>query len=146
MGFHTKIILAFAVLIAVALAVLFLWPDPEAAELENLVVRLAEMAKKGDVDGCMRHVHPDYNSRGETYEDVDARARQYLSQTVYRGFEMDDLGVEVFGEKARARFVLTVWPEFAGRKFPRTASVTLEFTRSGGGWKIIGYSVSERRR
>jgi hypothetical protein len=146
-NFTTKIIIAAAVLIALALGVIFLWPGGEGRELKDVVLQLAEKARKGDVEGCLQFVAADFDYKGETYEDVARQIRRYVSDPACRSLEVDDLEAVMHGgEDGRATFTVRVGAEFAGRSFTRSANVSLEFRKTDEIWKIIGYEVESEDR
>lgn len=145
MNFHMKIIAAVGALIAVALGVLFLWPDPEAAELGDVVRRIYAAIRSGDADRCMSFVHEGFNSNGETFETLRDRAASYLRNENVRNAEFGDPDVEVFGVDGRARFTAAVQFDLQGNGFRRNYDVVLEFHKFDGAWKIVGYEVEGDR-
>ena len=142
MSFNTKMILGMGAFVVVALGLLFLWPNPDAAELEDLVREFAEMAGRGDVDGCMAYVYENYDANGEDYEAVERKAKRYIGNPQFRKFALSDIGAEVSGDDGRVQFTVTFQMEFQGSSIDHPVDVLLSFRRLDGKWKIISYDVT----
>lgn len=145
MRFASKIIAGAGILVAVGIAVFLLSGSGETAELERVLRELEQCVRKGDVEATLRHVDPAYDHGGETYADVDARARRVLDREEFRGMTFEEIEIDVEGEAGSAKFTAVAEGEFAGRWVREPARVALMFRKTAGGWKITGYEVKSLR-
>ena len=142
MNFSKKTLTVTVVILAAVVSFFLFWSRPGTGELESLARRLFEMAKAGDVEGCLAHVDPNYDYGGEDYARIEGRASNYINSPGAREYELKDLEAELLSdEEGRAHYTIMI--PAMGRKLPQR--LILIFRKIGDRWMVTGYEIPERR-
>jgi len=137
MNFYTKIISGFALLIVVALTVIFLFRTTDEKAIEQLLEKGLKAAEAGDAEGVVALVSPDYKNGDETRDSIVRKIRQAVSQRISPA-RMDGAAIQVSGEDAEASVKVIIGALQLRREF----GLRLKLKKENGEWKVT--SADER--
>ncbi len=138
MSFPAKVTFGFAVVLAGAFALIFLWPGEDTQEIEALLRELEAAVKRGDAEACLAHVYPNYDHDGMSLKDVTHLARRHIAGGKLKIFSVEDLKVQVDG--------MSAWAYFTFRPpLRRGYHMKLFFRRTGKKWWVTGFDGSDRQ-
>lgn len=141
-----KLAAAMGLVVALAIAALFVFRSAEEDAVEALLRDVVAYAQRGDAEACIATVAPDYAFNGETYEGVCALARTYVTPGRWKAIEIDKVGAVVEGDAAKATLDLWITPRDSEPPF-RTFLLRIHFhlkKAERDAWKICGYRLEER--
>ncbi len=139
MNFYTKVVGGFVLLIAAALAAIFLFRTSDEKAIEQLLEKGLRAAEAGDAEGVIALVSPDYKNADETRESLIRKIRQALSQRLSPA-RMEGAAVQVSGEDAEANVKVIVGALQLRREF----GLRLKLKKQGGEWKVTTADQAER--
>jgi len=137
MNFYTKVIGGFALLIVVALTVIFLFRTTDEKAIEQLLEKGLKAAEAGDAEGVVALVSPDYKNGDETRDSIVRKIRQAVSQRISPA-RMDGAAIQVSGEDAEASVKVIIGALQLRREF----GLRLKLKKENGEWKVT--SADER--
>ncbi len=139
MSFHVKVVLAVAVLVAAALALIFLLRSSDEEAIEKLLQDGAEAASRQDADAVISILSKNFKSKEGDYAWAVERVRGVLRQPVGQ-LTVSPGGITVEGDEASARVGLKA--SAGPREIGRT-SFEFTFRKENGAWKV--FSAEELR-
>jgi hypothetical protein len=139
MNFYTKAIGGFVLLIAVALAAIFLFRTSDEKAIELLLERGLRSAEAGDAEGIIALVSPNYRNADETRDSIVRKIRQAVSQRLSPA-RMDGAAIQVSGEDAEASVKIVIGALQLRREF----GLRLRLKKESGEWKVTSADPSER--
>lgn len=131
MSFQLKAILAFVVIILLALAAMFLFRSSDEKEIEKLLLKGVEAAEAGDTEGVIALISKDYKNGDETRESVVRKIRQAVNQRITPA-KLDGTVIQVSGDAADATCKVIV----GALQLKRSFALHLKFKREGNTWKV----------
>jgi hypothetical protein len=104
MSFYAKVLLGAGLLLAIALAGVYLLRDSEEEVIEKMLQGGAAAASRGDAESIVALVSKSYRTERENYEEATARIRREIKR--FGGGQLELLGaaVTIEGETAEASF------------------------------------------
>jgi len=137
MNFYTKVIGGFALLIVVALTVIFLFRTTDEKAIEQLLEKGLKAAEAGDAEGVASLLSPDYKNGDETRDSIVRKIGQAVSQRISPA-RMDGAAIQVSGEEAEASVKIII----GALQLRREIGLHLKLKKQNGEWKVT--SADER--
>jgi hypothetical protein len=139
MNFYTKVVGGFVLLIAAALAAIFLFHTSDEKAIERLLEKGLKAAEAGDAEGVIALISPDYKNADETRESVVRKIRQAVSQRLSPA-RMEGAAIQVSGEDAEANIKVIIGALQLRREF----GLRLKLRKEGSEWKVTSADPAER--
>lgn len=137
MNFYTKVIGGFVLLLAVALAFIFLFRTTDEKAIEELLTKGLAAAEAGDAEGVIALISPNYRNGEETRDSVIRRIRQAVNQRISPA-KLEGAAIQVSGDEAEASAKVVVGALQLRREF----GLRLKLRKENGEWKVT--SADER--
>jgi len=137
MNFYTKVIGGFALLIVVALTVIFLFRTTDEKAIEQLLEKGLKAAEAGDAEGVASLLSPDYKNGDETRDSIVRKIGQAVSQRISPA-RMDGAAIQVSGEEAEASVKIII----GALQLRLEIGLHLKLKKQNGEWKVT--SADER--
>lgn len=131
MSFQLKAVLAFVVVILLALAAMFLFRSSDEKAIEQLLKKGVEAAEAGDAEGVVALISKDYKNGDETREAVVRKIRQAVNQRITPA-KLDGAVIQVSGDDADATCKVIV----GALQLKRAFALHLKLRREGNAWKV----------
>lgn len=131
MSFQLKAILAFVVILLLALAAMFLFRSSDEKEIEKLLQKGVEAAEAGDAEGVIALISKDYKRGDETRESIIHKIRQAVNQRITPA-KLDGAAIQVSGDDADASCKVVV----GALQLKRAFALHLKLRREGNTWKV----------
>lgn len=128
-----KIVAAVGIVLALAVAAIFLFRSSDEDKIQKMLRECADAAEKGDAGGILRHLDPACTLNGAKFELLEQRLRQELGQV--RGARVE-IGVspQVSNDEASVGLHVRVR---AAQHVLGEADLKLHLKRVGDEWKIL---------
>jgi hypothetical protein len=130
-NFQIKAILAFAVIILLALAAMVLFRSSDEKDIEKILQKGLAAAEAGDTEGVVALISKDYKNGDETRESVIRKIRQAVGQRITPA-KMDGAVIQVSGDDADANLKIVIGALQLRREF----GLHLKLKREGSTWKV----------
>jgi hypothetical protein len=136
-NFQVKAILAFAVIILLALAAMLLFRSSDEKDIEKILEKGLAAAEAGDAEGVVALISADYRNGDETREMVVRKIRQAVGQRISPA-KMDGAVIQVSGDDADATLKIVI----GALQLRRAFGLHLTLKREGKTWRVT--SAEER--
>lgn len=133
MNFYAKVLLGVGLLLAVAMASLFLFRDSEEEVIERLLRGGAEAATRGDAESIVALLSTSYRTEKEGYDEAAERIRREIKRLGGGQVELLGAAVTVDGETAQANFRVRAR---AGPYGLGEFGMRLKLSKEASGWKV----------
>ncbi len=132
MSFQLRVIAGFALLVAVALAFVFLFRTSDEKAIENLLKAGLEAAEGGEEEKVIALISPNYRNGEETRDGIIRRIRKAVKQRITPA-RLKGSAIQVSGDDAAAS--LTV--EVGMLQYRQEFALWLKLRRENGEWKVV---------
>jgi hypothetical protein len=139
MNFYVKVIAGFALLLAVALAFIFLFRTTDEKAIENLLRAGLEAASDGEEDKVVALISPNYKNGDETRDGIVRRIHAAVQQRI-KPARIKGSAIQVSGDDADA----SVTVEIGFGQLRREFGLRLRLKKENGDWKITTAESAER--
>jgi hypothetical protein len=136
-NFYIKVIGGFVLLLAVALAFIFLFRTTDEKAIEKLLEKGLAAAEAGDAEGVIALISPSYKNGDETRDRVAHKIRQAVGQRLPFP-KLEGAAIQVSGEDAEASARVVVGPPQLRRSF----GLRLKLKKESGDWKVTSAQES----
>jgi hypothetical protein len=130
-NFYTKVIGGFALLLAVALAFVFLFRTSDEKQIEQLLAQGLEAASEGEEEKVAALLSPNYRNGEETREGILRRIRGAIQQRI-KPAKIKGSAIQVSGNDADANVTIEVGFLQARQEF----GIWLKLKKENGEWKV----------
>ena len=132
MNFQLKVIAGFALLLAAALAFIFLFRTSDEKAIENLLKAGLEAASDGDEEKVIALISPNYKNGEETRDAIIHRIRNAVKQRITPA-KLKGAAIQVSGDDADASMTI----EVGMLQYRQEFALWLKLRRENGQWKVI---------
>jgi hypothetical protein len=137
MNFQLKVIAGFALLLAAALAFIFLFRTSDEKAIENLLKAGLEAASDGDEEKVIALISPNYKNGEETRDAIIHRIRNAVKQRI-KPARLKGSAIQVSGDDADASLTVEVGMLQLRQEF----ALWLKLRRENGEWKVVAADQS----
>ena len=131
MNFYTKVIGGFGLLIALALAFIFLFRTTDEKAIEKLLKAGLEAASEGDEEKVAALISPNYRNGEETRDGILRRIYNAVKQRI-KPAKIKGSAIQVSGDDADASVTVEIGFLQARQEF----GIWLKLKRENGEWKV----------
>lgn len=137
MSFQLKVIAGFALLIAAALAFIFLFRTSDEKAIDNLLKAGLEAASEGEEEKVIALISPNYRNGEETRDGIVRRIRNAVKQRITPA-RLKGSAIQVSGDDADASMTVEVGMLQLRQEF----ALWLKLRRENGEWKVVAADQS----
>ncbi|HZE98047.1 MAG TPA: hypothetical protein VE981_13540 [Planctomycetota bacterium] len=138
MNFYTKVIGGFVVILALALAIIFLFRTTDEKAIEKLLEQGLEAATDGEEEKVIALISPNYRNGEETRDGIIRRIRGAVKQRI-KPARIKGSAIQVSGDDAAA----SVTVEIGMLQYRQTFGLHLKLRKENGVWRVT--SADETR-
>jgi hypothetical protein len=131
-NFQLKVIAGFALLLAVALAFIFLFRTSDEKAIESLLKAGLEAASEGEEEKVIALISPNYKNGEETRDGIVRRIRNAVKQRINPA-RLKGSAIQVSGDDADASMTI----EVGILQYRQEFALWLKLRRENGQWKVI---------
>ena len=132
MSFQLKVIAGFTLLLAVALAFIFLFRTSDEKAIENLLKAGLQAASDGEEEKVLALISPNYKNGEETRDGIVRRIRSAVKQRLTPA-RLKGSAIQVSGDDAEASMTVEVGMLQVRQEF----ALWLKLRRENGEWKVV---------
>jgi hypothetical protein len=130
-SFQVKAILAFVVIILLALGAMLLFRSSDEKDIEKILEKGLAAAEAGDAEGVVALISQDYKNGDETREMVVRKIRQAVNQRISPA-KLDGAVIQVSGDAADANLQIVI----GALQLRRAFGLHLKLKREGSTWRV----------